>query len=285
LLVADNSGVLRAVFWNHKTSLIESGDVKVGKIVRFLHGYTKEDRDGNVELHIGTKSEVETNPKNMDEKDFPSISKFITSIRNVNSMQGDKKVNVSGTVRRLFPASAFQRQDLSSGKVARFMLDDETGSIAVVVWNEKVTELEKNLKENASVNIIGARIKKSLGERLELHINGGTFVEVAEVKEKFLKIADLKEDQSNISIEAEVTKEPFVRKITTSKGETVELASLELKDETGITWLSAWRKHAGMVKDLKKGDRIRITGAYAKKGFGDKLEISTRDNTSLVIGV
>ena len=43
LLIADESGVLRVVLWNEKAGLAESGGVKVGEIIRFRHGYTRED--------------------------------------------------------------------------------------------------------------------------------------------------------------------------------------------------------------------------------------------------
>jgi hypothetical protein len=55
-----------------------------------------------------------------------------------------------------------------------------------------------------------------------------------------------------------------------------------LKDETGRTWVSAWRMHADSVKDLKVGDKIIMKNVYVKKGFGDQLEISTRNTTSIV---
>jgi len=54
-----------------------------------------------------------------------------------------------------------------------------------------------------------------------------------------------------------------------------------LKDETGRMWVSAWRRHADSVKDLKVGGKVVMKNAYVKKGFGDQPEISTRDKTSI----
>jgi len=59
--IADRSRILRVVFWNSKTDLLESGEVKVGEITRVSHGYTKEGREG-IELHVGEKSKIETCP-------------------------------------------------------------------------------------------------------------------------------------------------------------------------------------------------------------------------------
>src|SRR3972149_6158591 len=65
LLIADKDAVLRVVLWNDKVDLIESGELKVGQVTRFSHGYTREDRKGKAELHLGTRSQIEVELKNV----------------------------------------------------------------------------------------------------------------------------------------------------------------------------------------------------------------------------
>jgi len=282
LLVADQSGILRVVLWNDKTSLMQSGEINVGQIIRFSHGYTKEDRSGRVELHIGEKSEIEINPQDVEAKDYPTIGKFTTKIGNISQALRNKKVNIIGTVKELFSASTFQRQDSSVGKVMRFVLAEETSEIPGVAWNEKVDELEKTLGKGVRLRIVNAKVKKGIGGSLEIHVDAETYVETLAPEEEFLKIADLREGSNIVNVEGEVVTKPILRDVKTSKGELVKLATFELKDETGRTWVSAWRMHADSVKDLKVGDKIIMKNVYVKKGFGDQLEISTRNTTSIV---
>ena len=282
LLVADQSGILRVVLWNDKTSLMQSGEINVGQIIRFSHGYTKEDRSGRVELHIGEKSEIEINPQDVGAKDYPTIGKFTTKIGNISQALRNKKVNIIGTVKELFSASTFQRQDSSVGKVMRFVLAEETSEIPGVAWNEKVDELEKTLGKGVRLRIVNAKVKKGIGGSLEIHVDAETYVETLAPEEEFLKIADLREGSNIVNVEGEVVTKPILRDVKTSKGELVKLATFELKDETGRTWVSAWRMHADSVKDLKVGDKIIMKNVYVKKGFGDQLEISTRNTTSIV---
>jgi hypothetical protein len=54
-----------------------------------------------------------------------------------------------------------------------------------------------------------------------------------------------------------------------------------LRDDSGRIWVSAWRKHAEKTSNLKIGDKITIKNAYVKKGFGDQLEITTRNTTTI----
>jgi len=282
LLIADKNNILRVILWNDKTCLIESGVVKVGQIMRFSHGYTREESIGRVELHIGDKGETEINPRDVDAKDFPTIDKFATKIGEITQAYKNKKVNVAGTVKDLFSTSTFKRRDSSCGKVMRFILTDETGAIPVVVWNEKVDELEKTLKRGVGLQIVNARVKKALDEGLEIHVDAGTYVGALAPTEEFLKIANLEEGLGRVNVEGEVVTKPMLREVKTSRGETVRVAVFELKDETGRIWVSAWRKHADTAGNLKAGDKILVRNAFVKKGFGDQPELSTRSTTSII---
>jgi ssDNA-binding replication factor A large subunit len=177
LMVADKDATLRVVLWNDKVDLIESGELKAGQVTRFFHGYTREDREGKVELHLGSKSQIEIEPQNVNADEYPSIGKFATKISNIT--QGSNSVHLVGTVKEVFPASTFTRSDMSTGTVMRVKLADETGEIPVVIWNEKAEELEKNLKVNANLQLVNAKVKEN-GNELEVHVDSYTYVEVSE---------------------------------------------------------------------------------------------------------
>jgi ssDNA-binding replication factor A large subunit len=85
LMIADNDGILRVVLWNDKADLVEKGELKVGQAIRLLHGYTRQDLYGKVELHIGGKSQIEVEPQ---EKacEHITIDKFATKISCLNKM-------------------------------------------------------------------------------------------------------------------------------------------------------------------------------------------------------
>jgi len=282
LLIADKSGILRVVLWNDKASLFESGRIGIGQVVRFSHGYTREDRSGKVELHSGEKCEVEVNPQDV-RKDYPSIGKFSTRIGELTKAYKNMRVNIIGTVKRTFPTTTFKREDSSEGKVMRFLLSDRTGEVPIVVWNEKVDELENVLAVDARLQIVNAKVKKALGEGLEIHIGAETYIGPLAQTEEFLNIADLREGMNRVNVEGEVASRPVVREVKTNKGELLKLATFELKDETGRIWVSAWRDLADSAGSMRLGNKTIIKNAYVKKGFGDQLEISTRNTTTITI--
>jgi replication factor A1 len=281
LLIADRSGILRVVLWNHKTSLIDSGTVKTRQVARFSHGYTKEDRRGRVELHFAEKSEIEVEPKDVDSTEYPTISEFASKIGEIGKADKKKRVHLVGVVKRVFSVSAFVRQDSSNGKVVRLVLADETGEVSVVVWNEKVDELEKQLQINVRLQIVDAKVKKAVDGGFEIHVDSGTYVETVAPEEYMSKIADLNKDLSHVNVKGTLLSKPIVREVKTSKEERVKVASFELKDESGRIWVSAWRHKAEVAASLKTGDMIVIKDAYLRKGFGENLEISTRETTTI----
>jgi replication factor A1 len=278
LLVADKSGILRVVLWNDKTASVESSSVRVGQVIRFSHGYTTENRSGRVELHIGDRGQVEINPQDVDVEDYPGISQFATKIGKITQAYKNKRVNILGTVKEVFPSTTFQRHDSTQGKVMRFIMADETGEISTVVWNEQVDKLAKSLKKGMQLQIVNAKVKG-----LELHVDAETYVQTLPPTEQFLKISDLREGLNHVNVKGEVATKPMLRNVKASEGELVKLAVFELKDETGKIWISTWRKNAETAANLKIGDKITIKNAYVKRGFGDQLEISTRSTTSIEV--
>jgi ssDNA-binding replication factor A large subunit len=175
LLIIDHDGVLRAILWNEKAELIEKGELKVGQDVRLLHGYTRQDRSGKVELHLGGKSKVEIETK---EKagEYPAVGKFATSIALLNPNSG--AVNLSGTVKEVFRKTIFMRSDSTEGVVMRFVLGDNSGEVTAVAWDEKATLLEKNLQPNMRLHLLYAKVKESRNGSLEVHVDSSCFASI-----------------------------------------------------------------------------------------------------------
>jgi replication factor A1 len=177
LTIADCDDILRVMLWNDKVNLIESGELKTGQVVRFSHGYTREDHSGKAELHLSSKSQIDINPQNVKAEDYPAVGKFAAKIGEITI--ACRNVHVVGRVKKVFSSSTFTRQDGSAGKVMRFTLADGTGEVTVVAWNGKAEELEQSLKENLEVKLINARVKATSNGGVEIHVDASTYVDVS----------------------------------------------------------------------------------------------------------
>jgi len=288
LLLGDKTGTLRLVLWNDKAKHAESGKISSGQVLRILHGYVREGLDGKLELHVGQRGDTQVSPQDVDEQAYPPITSFVDKIGNLTAKR--RKASVSGVVQEVYPASEFKRKDGTSGKVRRLRLNDETGQAAVVFWNEKVDELGE-VKKGDSLRIMNTRLKESQEGRLELHVENATQIEklvdqalpLIVSSEATPKIADLKDESGPFTIEGTVASAPTTREVITPRNERVKVTSFDLTDQTGRIRVSLWRTLAEVGKDLRVGTQIRIKDAYAKRGFSNLLELTSRASTTVEI--
>jgi replication factor A1 len=275
LMIADNEGILRVVLWNHTADMVENGELKAGQAIRLLHGYTREDRSGKVELHIGAKGKIEVEPEEKADQ-YPPVERFMTKIGSLKDAAGT--AHLSGVVKDVLGLSTFPRSDEADGKVLRFILEDDSGRVTVVAWNEKATELNKTLRTNSTLQLLNTKLKETQNGTLEAHVDQNTYVNIQTAKLHLTKIASLTENQ-NVNVQGVVATVPQTREVTTGKGENVKLTTFDLKDDSGTVKVSAWRQHAETLSALKIDDTLLLENALARKGFSNKLELSTRSGT------
>ncbi|MGD8564890.1 MAG: OB-fold nucleic acid binding domain-containing protein [Candidatus Bathyarchaeota archaeon] len=177
--ISDDKGILRVVLWDNKTELIKQGKIRHDQIIRVHHGYTRKGYWGEVELHVGDNGEIDISPMGIEERMYPTISRFITKIGEISETHKNKRIHVEGIVSEIFPISDFERADSSSGKLMRIILSDETGVIPVVIWNEKADELHGILEQHMRIRLINVKVNEGLKKGYEIHVNSQTYVEIA----------------------------------------------------------------------------------------------------------
>ncbi len=277
LLIADKTGRIKILLWDNKAEIARR--VRLRQIVKVLHGYVRRSRSGGLELHVGQKGDVQIISSGAAEANLPPIEDFLEKIANIDKTQKD--ANIAGMIKKKYAASTFQRKNETRGKVMRVILEDESGQIPVVFWNEKADEAT-DLREGTKLLLLGARVKVRDGG-LELHAEDSANFEVLDYSERSLQKRLLKDGMNLAFVEGTVVSKPVFRKVKTKEGEEVSVASFELEDESGKTWISAWRRCAEKVANLPVDTRLRLSNVYVRKGFGGQLEINTRASTLIEV--
>ena len=281
VIVADKTGVLRVLLWDDKASLISSCGVVRGQILRVLHGYVREARDGQLELHLGNRGELVVNPSDVDEGRFPTAESFLERIGDLTKSK--KKTSVAGVIGSVSPLKVFLRHDKTEGKVLRLTLKDASSSVALLFWNVKADDF-KDLRVGERLQVIDARVKEKIDGNLELHVEDRAFVEkLPSIALESSKISDLASEGGPVSVEGVLRTKPVKRQVLTAKGESVFVASFELEDDSGRMWVSAWREHAGVAERLNVGVRLRLKNFYVRKGFGDSFELASRVSSEIEV--
>jgi replication factor A1 len=132
----------------------------------------------------------------------------------------------------------------------------------------------RELRKNDYVKLINGRVKKGLGDVLEIHM--GKYSEITILKEKpkdlniprvFLtKIGDIKPVMTNVDFLGRVTQIGKIRQFAKSTGEAGTVGDLHLLDETGSVRLSLWDDMANLLKTVSIGDVVLVEGAYIRDG-------------------
>lgn len=278
LMIVDHDSILRVVLWNDKADIVENGELQAGQIVRLLHGYTRADQYGKVELHLGNKSSIEINESSQTE--YPSLEKFASKIAEITNTFSN--VHLAGMVKEVLGCKTFTKGDGTEGRLLRFTLADGSAETTVVVWNGKVDELERQIKPKACLHLVNGKVKEKESGGFEIHVDSSSFVQVKPVTLQVTKIADLKESEI-VNVEGDVSNVEPIKEVTTGKGEKIKLLTFELKDETGSVRVSVWRNQAEELSSLKLGDDVTVENAFVKKGYGNKLELSTRSGTQFTV--
>lgn len=158
ITLSDSTGTIRTVFWDKDVELVEGGKVEEGKLLRIRGGYSKEDLNGEPEIHVGMRARVTPEPKDVNEDDFPvagNINKKISELT-----ERDPSVDVVCRVIRIYEPREFERDDKTKGKVVNLIIGDETGRARLVLWDEDAGLIEKAMiKEGDTIKVKKGYVK------------------------------------------------------------------------------------------------------------------------------
>ncbi len=135
LILADETGTIRIVFWGVDVALLED-KIEEGDVLRIREGYTKENINGEAEIHMGVRARAIINPKDVDKGEIPMPEQMKKKIAELED--GMASVDVVCRVLRIYEVREFEREDKTKGKVVNLVVGDETGVGRLALWNEDV---------------------------------------------------------------------------------------------------------------------------------------------------
>jgi replication factor A1 len=197
LYLEDETGRVRVSFWRGKTNALNS--INEGDLVRITNCRVKvyTDREGNQRVDL--IATVETEIVKDESISAPEYKENLCKIGDIIEGNVDKNnITVIGRVYRAFDITEFEREN-GIGKVRNIIIEDETGRIRLVLWDENA---ELDIKEGDIVKVVHGYIRER-GESIELNI--GRFGRIivnpkgVAIKSNRKFIADV-EDGENVEI-------------------------------------------------------------------------------------
>jgi replication factor A1 len=160
----DESGTVRVVLWEPLSEM----DLKEGDIVRVENAYTKAGLNGETEVQAGSRGRIFKSDAKLKLK--PLEKRGMGSVK-VGEVKADMRgFDLEARVMKVYPP-----REYSKGMMASLVAGDSTGTIRVVLWDEK-SKVAGELKEGDAIRVRNAYSKANMNQEAEVHI--GRYSEV-----------------------------------------------------------------------------------------------------------
>ncbi|MHA1820836.1 MAG: OB-fold nucleic acid binding domain-containing protein [Promethearchaeota archaeon] len=290
----DKTGEIRVVLWDDKVNYMRADNFKLGEIVRVQNCMVRQNKNGQLELSIGQKSDLELNPSDVDYAELVDIKDF-ESLKKLNQISlQDRRVSVEGTIILIFEVKEFTRKGSNErGKLQRITIQDDSATMPIVFWNEDVDKI-RDLKEGDFVRITKLRVKTQYNkpDQLELHATNSTDVIIKKSPDnssggpadEMLPIAELQNKEGIFNVAGKIIQVDNIREINfKSGGEKGYLLSFILSDSTGAIRVTLWRDLALKYADLKAGEELILKRVLVRKSnFSGLNEITVRTSSEII---
>lgn len=96
---------------------------------------------------------------------------FQLKIQIQDLIPGLNDVTIGGRVVSIYPSKIFIRRDWTEGKIAKILVSDPTGTLRVVLWDNKTEIIEKGkIHREQKIRISHGYVRQGLDGNPELHL-------------------------------------------------------------------------------------------------------------------
>ena len=201
-----------------------------------------------------------------------------------NLVTGLSDVTITGRVMSLRRVRRFRRKNGSVGKMASMVVSDGTGSIRVVLWDEKADLVESGeLEVGQVVQVAHGYTREGLGGQVELHVGARGVVTVNPPgvdESKFpspfpepVKIGQVGPEDRLVSVEGFISSMRPPTRFRRPDGSEGKVLRLVLADETGSVTCVLWDDAADACEGLEVGSRLRLLGAKVRESLTGQVEL------------
>ena len=260
----DNSGQLTCVLWDSSAEIIVNEQLGSGSMLRLAHGYTRLGLAGEIEFHLGSRSNIEVLSR-------VSVSAPMTASRNVPERPplntGFETVRVR--IRKL------QKSRGENGP-AWALCENEEGLTMAKFWDDNMDTVF-SMGEGSVITIKNPWITERNGM---VYLNAGSKSSITkelvdiEVAPPVV-ISSIKPGPKLYTTRGVVIERSDPREIETREGRRTRVANIRVEDGTGKIRVALWDNLAGVVENLRMGDSVMLTGIKARESYNGELEAST----------
>ncbi len=269
--IADETEQVRAVFWDEGATQA-ANTLERGDTLR-LKARPRQGRDG-LELSVTDVRQERDLEVGIEPPGPTPIGELVP---------GDDGVIIEGEVLRCEAPRTFEREDGEDGRVATIVLGDETGAVAVTLWDDAAA-LAEELPTGEVVRAEGGRVRERDGRR-EVHLGGRDYLASIDSSITYQPNPTPVEAVSEgavVTLSGVIRSTDPVRTFDRDDGSEGRVRNLRLQDTTGSIRVALWGDHAGL--ELAPGDDLTCIDVTIQEGYRDDLEASANWRSTILPG-
>ena len=194
---------------------------------------------------------------------------------------GMNNVELVARIKHVFSPKMFEKNG-KKGELCKMVVADKSGEVSLTAWDEQAKKIVKNKIETGGCFLFKNCYVSSYKDVLQLNLSyNGSMGRVEaeglpEIDERKVKLSELKKDESDVSVVCRVLS-VFPEKTFEREKGTGRVANFMIGDDGAVLRATVWDDMVDLVKTLKRGDAVKIEGAYTKQGMrGVELHLGYR---------
>ena len=154
LEITDGTGTCGLALWDKDVDLVKNKTIREGTSLKVVNGYIKDGFNG-LEINVGKWGLLEVKSEAVPDFDDKKI---------------DNTKEIKGELVEMEPTRAFFKDSGEFGFVTNIKIKDDEGIKQLVIWDEKVKEIQR-FKQGDSLIVENFDMRQKNGNK-EIHVNG-----------------------------------------------------------------------------------------------------------------
>jgi replication factor A1 len=206
-------------------------------------------------------------------------------------VSGLNDVSITGRLIIVYPPQTFSRSDMTEGKVARLLLADKTGSLRLVLWDDKIELVEAGtLRQGQIIKALHAYVREGFDGKLELHLGKKGELQIQQdlnennypMLEDFIdRIGKLSGERKRVNVEGLISQAFPTSEFKRPNGNLGKVKRMRFTDATGQITVVFWNERVDEMAELKEGDCLRIMNARTKTQPDGGIELQIENSTQI----
>ena len=204
-----------------------------------------------------------------------------------------KNISLIGRIKEINQINTFNKKDGGEGRVGSFSMNDPTGDIRIVLWDDDVNMLaQDNFVVNELVKIFNGYAKEGkygteihLGRigKIQLSPEDADYTKYPKSKHEIIEIKDVSLSLKSISIEGKIMSKFPIKEFTKKSGDVGKVGTLNIRDTTASIRVTFWNEDTDKIKDFNQGDYVSISNLNPRLSNLDNTTIDLFGNRNTII--